>query len=91
MVVLPAPPQTPSSFRASGDVETIPSKLMTVLRKGDRVIVTTAGGGGNGNPEKRSAVALSEDVGNGKVSAEAAAKHYGSATFGLLKGLSMPF
>ena len=34
--------------RADGTEEVIPSKGMATLRAGDRVIVETAGGGGNG-------------------------------------------
>lgn len=35
-------------FRTDGRTEEIPSKMMAVLQTGDRVIITTAGGGGNG-------------------------------------------
>ena len=36
--------------RADGREEVIPSKALTVLNKGDRVIVETPGGGGYGDP-----------------------------------------
>jgi len=62
--------------RADGTEEVIPSKALTVLNKGDRVIVETPGGGGYGAPEKRKTVA--EDIANGKISADAARKQYGS-------------
>lgn len=62
-------------LRADGSSEEIPSKALTVLNKGDRVIVETPGGGGYGDPRRRKTVA--EDVANGKVSAEAAGKLYG--------------
>src|ERR1700750_470651 len=39
--------------RAGGAEETIPSKMMTTLRAGDRVVIETAGGGGNGPPGER--------------------------------------
>ena len=63
-------------MRADGREEVIPSKALTVLNRGDRVIVETPGGGGYGDPQNRRAVA--EDVANGKVSAEAARKLYGA-------------
>jgi N-methylhydantoinase B/oxoprolinase/acetone carboxylase alpha subunit len=39
--------------RADGSRETIPSKLVVRLNKGDRLFVNTAGGGGYGNPADR--------------------------------------
>jgi N-methylhydantoinase B/oxoprolinase/acetone carboxylase alpha subunit len=62
-------------IRSGGAMEEIPSKVLTVLNKGDRVIVETPGGGGYGDPRRRKVVA--EDVANGKVSAEAAGQLYG--------------
>lgn len=62
--------------RADGAEEVIPSKALTVLNKGDRVVVETPGGGGYGKPGDRKSVA--EDVANGKISAEAARTQYGS-------------
>ncbi|MBX3664861.1 MAG: hydantoinase B/oxoprolinase family protein [Burkholderiales bacterium] len=62
-------------LRAGGGEEVIPSKALTMLNKGDRVIVETPGGGGYGDPRRRMNVA--EDVANGKVSAEAARRLYG--------------
>jgi len=61
--------------RSGGAREEIPSKVLTVLNKGDRVIVETPGGGGYGDPSRRKTVA--EDVANGKVGAEAATQLYG--------------
>ncbi len=61
--------------RADGREEVIPSKALTVLNKGDRVIVETPGGGGYGDPRRRRSV--HEDLANGKVSAEAARIIYG--------------
>ena len=54
--------------RAGGGEEVIPSKIVTVLKPGDRVIVETAGGGGYGAPEGRAPERLREDVENGKIS-----------------------
>jgi N-methylhydantoinase B len=62
--------------RADGSEEIIPSKALTVLNKGDRVIVETPGGGGYGDPRRRARIA--EDVADGKVSAEAAHAVYGA-------------
>jgi N-methylhydantoinase B/oxoprolinase/acetone carboxylase alpha subunit len=63
--------------RADGSVEQIPSKIVTTLRAGDRVVVETAGGGGYGEPRERAAPQLERDVRNGKVSADAARRVYG--------------
>ena len=63
--------------RTDGSEQVIPSKALTVLNRGDRVIVETPGGGGYGDPRRRTAVA--EDIANGKVSAEAARSAYGHA------------
>jgi N-methylhydantoinase B/oxoprolinase/acetone carboxylase alpha subunit len=54
--------------RQSGARETIPSKAMALLRAGDRVMITTAGGGGNGQPGERDAGMLARDLCDGKVS-----------------------
>ncbi len=63
--------------RTDGSEQVIPSKALTVLNRGDRVIVETPGGGGHGDPRRRGSVA--EDIANGKVSAEAARTTYGHA------------
>lgn len=55
-------------IRSSGARETIPSKMMALLQKGDRVVITTAGGGGNGRPEQRDRDAVTRDLLDGKVS-----------------------
>ena len=55
--------------RADGSDEVIPSKAMTTLRAGDRIVVETAGGGGNGPLSQRDPTATTRDLADGKVSA----------------------
>ncbi len=55
--------------RVDGSTETIPSKLVTTLLKGDRVLVETAGGGGYGDASRRAPESREADIANGKVSA----------------------
>jgi len=64
-------------IRAGGDEEVIPSKLVTELRKNDRVVVETAGGGGYGKPSSRPSEQVLADLRDGKISAETAKKIYG--------------
>jgi len=63
--------------RAGGNVEEIPSKIVTTLHAGDRVVVETAGGGGYGDPRRRAPIQLEGDVRDGKVSPDAARRLYG--------------
>ncbi len=63
-------------YRADGSSEEIPSKIVTTLRKGDRVVVETAGGGGYGDPHRRARAEIDADIRNGKVSAAAAGALY---------------
>ena len=65
--------------RADGGEEVIPSKAATTLRKGDRLVIETAGGGGYGDPGGRPAEHVRADVQNGKVSDDAARTVYGQA------------
>lgn len=53
--------------RADGRVEEIPSKIVTRLNRGDRVVIETAGGGGYGDPARRTEAARAADRANGKV------------------------
>jgi len=62
--------------RADGRLEEIPSKIVTTLRKGDRVVVETAGGGGYGDARKRPAARIEADVRDGKLSPEMAERLY---------------
>ncbi|BBK36356.1 5-oxoprolinase [Allostella sp. ATCC 35155] len=66
-------------IRADGTEEVVPSKLVTVLKPGDRLLVETAGGGGYGHPGERERDRVAADIADGKVSAEAAARLYGTA------------
>ncbi|HKU97775.1 MAG TPA: hydantoinase B/oxoprolinase family protein [Vineibacter sp.] len=63
--------------RADGSEEVVPSKQVTVLKPGDRLIVETAGGGGYGDPRQRDEAQVRADVANGKISRAAAADLYG--------------
>ncbi|MCH9671778.1 MAG: hydantoinase B/oxoprolinase family protein [Gammaproteobacteria bacterium] len=62
--------------RADGRCEVIPSKQLTTLHAGERLLVCTAGGGGYGDPTLRHPHALAEDLANGKVTAAHAGAHY---------------
>lgn len=53
-------------YRADGTVESIPSKTVTGLNKGDRVVVQTAGGAGHGDPALRDTNARALDIADGK-------------------------
>ncbi len=65
--------------RADGREEIVPSKQVTTLKPGDRLVVETAGGGGYGDPHQRDRDLVRADVANGKVSPAAAAAVYGVA------------
>ncbi len=54
-------------IRAGGAREVIPSKIVTRLMKGDRIILQTAGGAGYGDPGLRAPDAVVADVADGKV------------------------
>ena len=64
--------------RAGGGEEIVPSKLVTTLQAGDRVVMETAGGGGYGDPAARDPAQLRADVEVGKVSEEGA-RAYGKS------------
>jgi N-methylhydantoinase B len=63
--------------RGDGSVEVIPSKVVTRVAPGDRIVITTAGGGGFGAPAERDPDAVSRDIADGKVGQERAAADYG--------------
>jgi N-methylhydantoinase B/oxoprolinase/acetone carboxylase alpha subunit len=51
--------------RADGTEQIIPSKIVTRLMRGDRVIVKTAGGAGYGDPETRDPASIAADLADG--------------------------
>jgi N-methylhydantoinase B len=63
---------------ADGNSKDIPSKgEFEVVRRGDRVHIRPAAGGGYGNPIKREPERVLDDVRDGYVSRQAAAELYG--------------
>ncbi|HVB09182.1 MAG TPA: hydantoinase B/oxoprolinase family protein, partial [Bacillota bacterium] len=79
--------RTPAAGRAGGlpgatagmtrNGQVLPPKVLTEMRAGDRFVIRTAGGGGFGDPAGRDRDLLTEDVDNGRVTREAAARAYG--------------
>jgi len=63
--------------RADGTEERVPSKMNIELRRGDRLLLWTSGGGGYGAPRERAPERVLDDVLDGKVSAKAAERQYG--------------
>ena len=53
-------------LRASGANEVVPSKLVSRLERGDRVLVQTAGGGGYGDKVRRDPARIALDLADGK-------------------------
>jgi N-methylhydantoinase B/oxoprolinase/acetone carboxylase alpha subunit len=56
-------------YRADGSTLSIPSKIVTRLDKGDRVVIQTAGGAGWGDPARRDPAARAADLADGKTTA----------------------
>ena len=65
--------------RRDGRIEEIPSKIVTTLEAGDRVVIMTPGGGGYGDPQQRDRDAVARDVADGKITRDAACATYGLA------------
>ena len=65
--------------RADGSIADIAVNSIVTLNRGDVVEIRSAGGGGFGDPYRRAADAVAEDVRNGVVSPAAARDHYGVA------------
>ncbi len=68
-----------SQFLIERDGTTIalPSKGNTPLRKGDRLVIETAGGGGYGRPERRDRSAVRREVAEGLLTEDEATRLYG--------------
>jgi len=64
-------------IRQNGRRERVPSKMNIELRRHDRIVFWTSGGGGYGDPLKRPPLAVLEDVFDGKISVASAVKDYG--------------
>ena len=58
--------------RAGKGEEVVPSKTVTTLHAGDRVVFETAGGGGYGEARRRDPQKVRNDLADGKISAEGA-------------------
>jgi N-methylhydantoinase B len=67
--------------RADGSVIAI-TKRRVLMRPGDRLVVTTGGGGGFGDPTGRSPAAVLADLREGKISERAATEIYGLRSSG---------
>ena len=77
---LPGQPSRKVLLRTDGTEEELPSKCDLVpVGAGDRLIFTTAGGGGLGSPKERPAELVAEDVRKGLVGTEMATTNYGVA------------
>ena len=63
--------------RSDGTRETVQKATDVQFRVGDRITFLTAGGGGYGDPKKRSREHMEEDMAMGLVSASAAYSDYG--------------
>ncbi|MEE8246264.1 MAG: hydantoinase B/oxoprolinase family protein [Alphaproteobacteria bacterium] len=63
--------------RAGGEVEQMPSKFLTTIRRDDVIRIRLASGGGHGDPLLRSPDAVRDDVADEKISPAHAAVAYG--------------
>lgn len=63
--------------KADGTCRELSSKVTLKINEGDCMIITTAGGGGWGDPRRRPASAVAMDVALGLVSAQQAREEYG--------------
>ncbi|MBP8296145.1 MAG: hydantoinase B/oxoprolinase family protein [Burkholderiales bacterium] len=70
---------TAELFRDGKRVD-IDLKRGTRLKKGDRVVISTSGGAGYGDPKLRSRESVREDIAQGVISAETAGRVYGLGT-----------
>lgn len=56
----------------------LPSKITTKIKQGDCLVITTAGGGGWGDPRHRPRSAIEHDVRSGLLDAQQARRQYGA-------------
>jgi len=61
----------------NGERQRLPSKITRTVKKGDKIVVITPGGGGWGDPRKRDRESVKRDVLEGFISREKANKVYG--------------
>ena len=61
----------------NGTRKRLPSKVTTTVNRGDRIIITTPGGGGWGSPLKRKKESIERDVREGFVCRARAKRVYG--------------
>jgi N-methylhydantoinase B len=64
-------------FRADGTIEEVPSKQGFILNTGDRLEILTGGGGGWGDPLRRSVDRVAADLLDRKITPPAAGRDYG--------------
>ena len=77
--------------RRDGTREPLPAKVDNVqVRRGDRIIFRTAGGGGWGDPLDRDAIRVRSDVARGQITAEKARSDYGVVVSGIKYELDVP-
>ena len=76
-------------LRASGEVEPIPSKAIFTLRQGDKLRVLAGGGGGYGDPTKRDAGRVVEDLRDRRVSQAATRAAYGVVVDGATEAVEL--
>jgi N-methylhydantoinase B len=74
---LPGQPSEYHVLRMDGQRVQLKSKDAIVLEPGDTLVIRTAGGGGYGNPLKRDASLVKEDIADGYITAELGSKAYG--------------
>jgi N-methylhydantoinase B len=77
-----APPCRTLLIHPDGSEEEIPSKKVLTIRAGDVLRIWTSGGGGYGDPLTRPAEVVHDDVLDGRVSREGAARDYGVVVLG---------
>ncbi|MCX6655889.1 MAG: hydantoinase B/oxoprolinase family protein [Candidatus Bathyarchaeota archaeon] len=66
--------------KRNGEILKLPSKCTVQMEEGDSLIVHTPGGGGFGDPKKRTPEKIKRDIANGLLSVEAALRIYGIKT-----------